>query len=587
MLFSDAVKVFEEIEKTTKRKVITDLLANLFSKAGDDLKSLVYLIQGKLAPDYEGIESGMSDKYILKAIADVSGKNVEEVTSMFHKIGDLGSLAESVLVSKASKIAEPVSLSVKEMHGKLMEIAKASGKGSTGERIRIYESVIVNSSPVEAKYATRILTGKLRLGASDMTILAALSLCFNYENGEEVENSFNLHPDLGYIADLLKNGEHDRIRDSTPELGVPIKVMLAERLPTIEGILEKMDGLPTAFEFKYDGIRCQLHKKSDTIWIYSRGTENQTEQFPDIKKNALESFKDYDCILDGEAVPMNPDTGEIYPFQAVSQRRGRKYNLDNAVHEIPLTVFLFDILYLNGRSLVNAPYPERRSILETIVRGATGFKLAERIVSSDPKEIEKFFDLSIESGCEGVVANNMSDKSVYRAGARGWLWIKMKRDYQSELADTLDLVVVGAFAGHGRRKGTYGALLMASYNREKDTFETVCKLGTGFTDDVLFSLPKRFADIVSKAKPANVDSIMVPDVWINPVQVLEVSGAEITLSPVHTAAIGAVSNVAGLAVRFPRFTGRFRDDKTPFDSTSTQEIVNMYNTQVKKTKASE
>ncbi len=587
MLFSDAVKVFEEIEKTTKRKVITDLLANLFSKAGDDLKSLVYLIQGKLAPDYEGIESGMSDKYILKAIADVSGKNVEEVTSMFHKIGDLGSLAESVLVSKASKIAEPVSLSVKEMHGKLMEIAKASGKGSTGERIRIYESVIVNSSPVEAKYATRILTGKLRLGASDMTILAALSLCFNYENGEEVENSFNLHPDLGYIADLLKNGEHDRIRDSTPELGVPIKVMLAERLPTIEGILEKMDGLPTAFEFKYDGIRCQLHKKSDTIWIYSRGTENQTEQFPDIKKNALESFKDYDCILDGEAVPMNPDTGEIYPFQAVSQRRGRKYNLDNAVHEIPLTVFLFDILYLNGRSLVNAPYPERRSILETIVRGATGFKLAERIVSSDPKEIEKFFDLSIESGCEGVVAKNMSDKSVYRAGARGWLWIKMKRDYQSELADTLDLVVVGAFAGHGRRKGTYGALLMASYNREKDTFETVCKLGTGFTDDVLFSLPKRFADIVSKAKPANVDSIMVPDVWINPVQVLEVSGAEITLSPVHTAAIGAVSNVAGLAVRFPRFTGRFRDDKTPFDSTSTQEIVNMYNTQVKKTKASE
>ena len=586
MLFSDAVKVFEEIEKTTKRKLITDLLSNLFSKAGDDLKSLVYLIQGTLAPDYEGIESGMSDKYILKAIAEVSGKSVEEVTSMFHKIGDLGSLAENVLVSNANKIVEPVSLSIREMHEKLLEIAKSSGKGSTGERIRIYESVIVNSTPVEAKYATRILTGKLRLGASDMTILAALSTCFNYQDSEEVENAFNLHPDLGYIADLLKIGDNERIRNSSPELGVPIKVMLAERLPTIDSILEKMDGLATAFEFKYDGIRCQLHKRSGTIWIYSRGTENQTEQFPDIKKNALESFKDHDCILDGEAVPMNPETGEIYPFQAVSQRRGRKYNLDNAVLEVPLTVFLFDILYLDGKSLVNIPYPERRSILESIVNDTPGFRLAERIVSSDAKEIEKFFDLSIESGCEGVVAKNMSDKSIYRAGARGWLWIKMKRDYQSELADTLDLVVVGAFAGHGRRKGTYGALLMASYNKEKDTFETVCKLGTGFTDDVLFSLPKRFAGVVSTGKPSNVDSIMVPDVWINPVQVLEVSGAEITLSPVHTAAIGAVSNVAGLAVRFPRFTGRFRDDKTAFDSTSTQEIVNMYNTQVKKTKTS-
>ena len=581
MNFLKIAEVFEQMTATTKRNELSTILAGLFRECGSDLRTVSYFVQGKLAPDFEGIETGMSDKLIIKGLSKVSGKSEKEIAEMFVKEGDLGSVAEAIAREKKQKGLFGSELTASYVYEVLRKLAASAGQGSIKARTDMYTDLVMNSSPLEAKYITRIITGKLRLGVSDSTILSSLTEAFyDRERFDDVEEAYNFYPDMGRIADLLRSGNYQEVLNTGPSLMVPCKVMLAERLPTVEDILEKMGGR-AAFEYKYDGMRVQIHKRNDTVRIFSRGTEETTSNFPDIVKAAKESFKGMDCILDGEAVPFNPETGELYPFQMVSQRRGRKYDLEKMEEEVPLAVFLFDVLHLNGETMVRKPYPERRKTLESIVREDDHFRLATSLVSDSPREISIFFEKAIEDGCEGVVAKNITHESVYRAGARGWLWIKMKRDYRAELSDSLDLVVIGAFNGHGRRKGTYGALLLACYNHDADTFESTCKLGTGFKDDVLFALPKKFESLVVKEKPARVDTSMVPDVWIYPQVVMEVVGAEITLSPVHSCAFGKIAPNAGLALRFPRFSGRWRDDKKTEDATTTTEVIEMYNNQKK------
>jgi DNA ligase-1 len=579
--FLRIAEVFEQMTSTTKRNELSTILAGLLKECGSDLRIVSYFVQGKLAPDFEGIETGMSDKLIIRGLSKVSGMTEKDVMELFVKEGDLGSVAESIARIKKQKGLFGSELTASYVYEVLRKIAGSAGEGSIKARTDMYTDLIMNSSPLEAKYITRIISGKLRLGVSDSTILSSLVEAFyDKEKFSEVEEAYNFYPDMGRIADLLRSGNYQELASTGPSLMVPCKVMLAERLPTVEDILEKMGGR-AAFEYKYDGMRVQIHKRKKIVRIFSRGTEETTTNFPDIVKAAGESFADVDCILDGEAVPFNPETGELYPFQVVSQRRGRKYNLEKMEEEIPLAVFLFDVLYLNEESLVKRSYPERRKILESIVKEDDHFRLATSLVSDNPEEINRFFEKAIEDGCEGVVAKNITEDSVYRAGARGWLWIKMKRDYQAELSDSLDLVVIGAFNGHGRRKGTYGALLLACYNHDTDAFESTCKLGTGFKDDVLFSLPNKFESLIVKEKPARVVSSMIPDSWIYPRVVMEVVGAEITISPVHSCAFGKISPNAGLALRFPRFSGRWREDKKPEDATSTIEIIEMYNNQKK------
>ncbi|BAB60403.1 DNA ligase [Thermoplasma volcanium GSS1] len=581
MKFSLVTDAFEKMSKTTKRTELTEILVELLKSADEDLQSLVYLIEGKLAPDYQGIETQMSDKLIIKALSIVSNIPEEAVSETYSKLGDIGSVAREIAAKKNMRSLVNEDLTVKYVHDTLMRMAKTSGSGSTKARIDAYVDLALSGTPADLMYITRIITGKLRIGVSDATILDAIILAFSDEKySEEIENAYNFHPDLGYIAVQLRLGNLESVINMGPTPMVPFKVMLAERLRSVDEIVQKMNG-KCAFEYKYDGMRTEIHIVDEKVRLFSRGNEETTGQFPDIVKSAKETFHVSSVILDGEAVPYNPETGELYPFQVISQRRGRKYDLDKVSNEIPITVFLFDIVYINGKDLSKTPYAERRRILEGLFKENDNFKLAKRIVSSDTGTITKFFNQAIEDGCEGLVAKSMADDSYYKAGARGWLWIKLKRDYQAQLWDTIDLTVVGAFMGHGRRSGTYGALLLATYNEKNDTFETVCKLGSGFTDDVLFSLPKRFAEFVSKEKPARVVSTIEPDVWIYPSIVMEIIGAEITISPVHTCAFGIIEKDAGLSIRFPRFTGKWRDDKKPEDSTTTQEIIEMYKEQKK------
>ncbi|MCL4314461.1 MAG: ATP-dependent DNA ligase [Candidatus Thermoplasmatota archaeon] len=570
------------MEATSKRLELTDMLSKLLSKAGEDTEMLVYLVQGKIAPDYEGIELGMSEKLIAKALVSITSMDEKEIARMMARSGDMGTVSQEVIAERVQSTLEKQDITVKRVFNALTEIAQTSGEGSVTKKLALYKDLVLNGTPVEAKYITRIITGKMRLGVSDATIITALVAAFSYEGDPaEIENAYNCHPDMGYIAGLLRKGLTDKIREASPQPLVPVKVMLAERLTSVDEILEKLGGTCAA-EYKYDGLRTQIHFDGKTVKIFSRGTEETTSNFPDIVRAFTETFHCKSCILDGESVPYNPETGELYPFQMVSQRRGRKYDLEGKLHEIPIVVFLFDILYLDGSSLLAVPYPERRKKLESLFTENDHFKPATRIVSSNAHEIMEFFERSISDGCEGIVAKSVGADSYYRAGARGWQWIKFKRDYQKELSDSLDLVVLGAFSGHGRRKGTYGALLMGVYDHRRDIFETVCKLGTGFTDDVLFNLPKILADYRSPNKPNNVNSILEPDVWFYPSIVLEVRGAEITVSPVHTCAFSSVVSGSGLSLRFPRFTGNFRKDKKGDQCTTTEEVLSMFNNQKKK-----
>ena len=583
-MFSAVSEKFNQLSGTRKRLELTQILVDLLKEAGKDLRILTYLIQGKLGPDYLGIELGLADKLIITALSGISGKTEDEINNMFMKSGDLGSVAKEITAAKSQNSLFSHDLTVETVHSSLLKLASVKGEGSVKNKIRIFQDLLLNGTPDDAQYITRIATGKLRLGVSDATILDALVNAFSTaDRSAEIDEAYNFHPDIGYVADLLSSGRESELINVGPEPMVPAKVMLAERLPDIPQILQKMGG-KAAFEYKYDGMRTQIHYYGGQVKIFSRGTEETTSNFPDIARNFKSTFSVESCILDGEAVPYNPETGELYPFQVVSQRRGRKYDLDRLEADVPLVVFLFDVIYLNGEPLHRKPYLERRRILEGLFTPNDSFRTATQIVSDNPEEVQKFFDESINSGCEGVVAKNVSEQSIYRAGARGWLWIKLKRDYQSEFEDSLDLTVIGAFGGHGRRKGTYGALLMATYNKVTDVFESICKLGTGFTDDVLFALPAKFKDHIVPDKPARVESLLQPDVWIEPYFVMEIIGSEITVSPVHSCAFGEIEKGAGLAIRFPRFTGKWREDKKPEDSTSTQEILQMFHDQKKRIK---
>jgi DNA ligase-1 len=334
-----------------------------------------------------------------------------------------------------------------------------------------------------------------------------------------------------------------------------------------------------ALEYKYDGLRCQAHIAKDSIQLFSRELENITGQFPEIVEGLRSAIKAKETIVEGEAVPVDANTGEFLPFQEVSRRRGRKTDVDRMAQEFPVTLFTFDCLLREGEDLTTQTYVERRQALDGVLKENDRIRRATYKVTPEVRIAEAFFDEALQAGCEGLMAKALA--STYEAGARGFQWIKFKKEYSTELSDTIDLVAVGAFAGRGKRAGTYGALLMAAYDDQADVFRTTCKLGTGFDDETLFGLKDRFKAVAIPHRHARVDSQLTPDVWFEPRFVLEVKGAEITVSPVHTCARDAIRKGAGLAVRFPRFTGRWRDDKKPEDATTQKELLEMYRGQLK------
>src|SRR5215207_3113641 len=381
---------------------------------------------------------------------------------------------------------------------------------------------------------------------------------------------------LDQVAATLVHGGLAEVEAMRVRPGNPVRPMLAQRMSDAAELLGRLGGSCGA-EYKYDGVRLQAHRTADgRIELFTRRLERVAGQFPDVVELLDGGVGPREVILEGEVVAADPVSGELRPFQEVMHRR-RKHGITEAIDEWPVSLYCFDLLYADGEDLTRLPYPQRRARLEGAVTPAPRLHLATAAQLHDPDALERFFEQAITDGGEGLLCKSLSPDAGYQAGARGWLWIKLKRDYRTELSDTLDLVVVGALAGRGRRRGVYGALLLAAYDAEADLFRTLCKCGTGFSDAELATLPERLAPLARPGgQPARVDTRMVPDVWFEPAVVVEVLGAELTLSPTHTAAWGVLKEDAGLALRFPRFTGRWRDDKSPEDATTVREILDLY-----------
>ena len=583
MQFSILTEIFEAIEATTKRLEMTDLLVDLLRKTPkEEIDRVVYLTTGELHPAYLGIELGVAVKLAMRSISIVSGKDEEKIESSYKQTGDLGETVEQLLREKSQTTLAKEPLTLERVYTTLDRIAQASGTGSQEEKIRLLANLLSDSTPKEAKHITRMVLGRLRLGVGDMTLLDALAVAYagRKEEREQIERAYNLTSDIGYVAKILAAGGREAINNVKVTFGRPIKPQMAERLKTLEEILEKMGGECVA-QYKYDGLRIQSQISPKEVILFSRRQENVTDQFPDIVQALKESVTTDEVILDGEAVPTDPNTGELMPFQVISQRRGRKYDIEQMAREVPVALCLFDILYKDGEDLTLRPYLERRRILTETIHSTDRIRIAEDIISNDPKEIEAFFSKAIQEGTEGLICKSTAPDSVYEAGHRGWKWIKWKRSYRSEMTDTVDLVAIGAYAGRGRRAGTYGALLMAAYDPNKDQFFSVTKLGSGFNDRDLAHLPKIFEPYLVPNRHPRVDSIMDADFWFVPAKVFEVIGDEITLSPIHTCAFGAIREGSGLAIRFPRLI-KSREDRAPEDATTVEEIVQIYNLQLKK-----
>jgi DNA ligase-1 len=581
--YSVIADAYEKIESTSKRLEMTDLLVDFLKITPKELIGKVaYLTQGRICPDFLGIEIGVAEKSAVKAVARASGRREAEIEEDLKKTGDIGGTAEKFLANKRQVTFFQQPLTVERVYETLDKMARTSGSGAVDLKLSLLAGLLAAATPKEAKYILRTVTGNLRLGIADMTVLDALAIAYGggKETRELVERAYNISSDLGRVAETIAEKGLEGIKEFRVSIDEPIRPMLAERLSSPEEILEKLGGKCVA-EYKYDGERIQAHKSGENITLYSRRLENISSQYPDAVKLFRKYVRAREAILECECVAVDVDTGEMRPFQELMHRR-RKYEIEKAVEDYPVSLFFFEALYVDGRDLTLEPYPIRRKMLQKVVEESDRTRVANYVTTDSASELEKFFLKAIEEGCEGLVCKSIAEDSVYQAGARGWLWIKYKRDYKSEMTDTVDLVIAGAFHGRGKRAGGYGALLLAAYNPENDVFETVTKCGTGFTDDDLTKLPEMLRKHEVPHRHPRVNSTLEADVWFEPALVMEILGAEVTLSPIHTCAMDSVRKGSGLAIRFPRFTGNYRADKAPEDATTSEEILEMYRNQLKK-----
>jgi DNA ligase 1 len=584
--FSILVDTFEKMGQTSSRLALTDHLVSLLRKTPVDLVDrVVYLIQGKLYPDYEGVELGLAEKLAIRAISLATGVDSNTIEEVYHKTGDLGDAAAEITNSKSQITLLAEKITVERVYLTLDKIAKSSGKGSQDNKLRLVSSLLSDASARESRYIMKFIMGTLRLGIGDYTVMDGLALAFTGDrsNRQLLEIAYNVSSDLGAVARLLATESLEAVRSLKITLYKPVRPMLAERVSTPDEAMERMKSKSAGAEYKLDGERIQVHKGKERVDLFSRRLEKITHHYPDVGQYIQKSIKTNEIILEGEVVAINPQTDEFLPFQELMHRR-RKYGIEEAMVAYPVVINLFDILYLNGEDKTSLSYLQRRRLIEKITKGLKNEKvrLVPNCIVKKASDIEKFMASAIEHGCEGLMIKQLA--SSYRAGARGFAWVKLKREYRSDLADTLDLVIVGALYGRGRRVGKYGALLLAAYDRSADLFRSVCKVGTGFTDLHLEELYESLEESRIPRTHARVNTGMQMDVWFEPKIVIEVSASEITLSPSHTAGMNSIREKYGLALRFPKFTGKVRVDKKPEDSTSVKELVSMYKRQMRSIK---
>ena len=571
-------EAYRDLEQASGRLMLIDRLSALLAETPQELLPTVcYLCQGLIAPEFAGVDLGLAEKLALRAVATATGVEPETVVAELREAGDLGQAAEQLLAATAQD--RKPRLQVAAVVDSLHEIASAEGPGSQGRKLDLLAGLLASATPLEARYLLRLVTGNLRLGIGTPTILDALAQVYagSRKDRPVLERAYNICCDLGLVAETLASGGLAAVEELRVRPGNPVRVMLAQRLSDAGEILARLGGQCTA-EYKYDGMRLQAHRTADgEIELFTRRQERVSSQFPDVVELLQTGLGPREAILEGEVVAYDAAAGELRPFQEVMFRR-RKHGIAEAARDVPVGLFCFELLYADGEDFTELPYLDRRARLADAVTLSDRLRLTTALDVETETALEAAFEQAVADGSEGLVCKSIGPNAIYQAGARGWLWIKLKRDYRTELADTVDLVVVGAYAGRGRRRGTYGAVLLAAYDPETELYQTVGKCGTGFSDAELAALPARMAGHIRTERPARVDSHVPADVWFEPSQVIEVLSAELTVSPNHTAGWGQLKEDAGLSMRFPRFTGRWRDDKEPQDATTSQQLVELYRT---------
>ena len=580
MKFAEIAEFFERMEVTSKRLELTEILVELLKNTPINVISKVtYLIQGKLRPNFEGVELGIAERLAMKAISKSAGVSMKKIEDSYKVGGDLGVTAANILKQKTQTTFSAESITLERVYDTLFKIAKLEGKGSQDMKIKYISSLLNDATTNESKFILKILLGTLRLGIAENTLMDALAIAFTGEKSNRVliENAYNVSSDLGYVSEVVAKQGINGIKKFEIAIFNPIRPMLADRVKSEEDAIKKFQD-EFAAEYKLDGERAQIHKKGNEIIIFSRSLEKITQYYPDIVEKIPNLLICDECILEAEVVAINEDTGNFLPFQELMHRR-RKYKLEKAVSDYPITVNFFDILFLNGKKIIDLPYLERRNSLLKIVKDDKFVKVIPMSIIKNEGDVLEILENSINSGCEGLMLKML--QSPYRAGMRGSNWLKLKREYQNELGDSLDLIVIGAFFGKGRRTGRYGTLLLASYNSENDTFPSICKVGTGFTDESLDQLYQILSPNVTIKKNSKIESDMNADVWFEPSLVIEIVASEITLSPIHKTGFNILRKESGLALRFPKFTGKIRSEKNVEDASTDEEVIALYKSQKK------
>ncbi|EGC40059.1 hypothetical protein DICPUDRAFT_25751, partial [Dictyostelium purpureum] len=610
-------KTFETIESYSSRLVIIEHLTNLFRSimllSPKDLVMTIYLSINKIGPSYEAKELGIGDHILIKSVAESTGRTVDAIKQELVEVGDLGIIAQNARMTQPLMFSPPP-LTIASVFKTFQQIADTSGTGTGSQKKKMdqIKKLLIACKDCESLYIIRSLQGKLRIGLAERSVLMALAKAVlvtppstefppkvidirknmrpeefeeKYSNTvAKVTRAYSQLPNYDLFVPHLceKDGIDNILKTCSLNVGIPVKPMLAQPTTGITQMLDRFTDMEFTCEFKYDGERAQIHYLEDgSVHIYTRNLEDYTGKYPDIAANVKKfigpNVKSF--ILDCEAVAFDKATKKILSFQVLSTRARKSVQLDQI--KVPVCVFAFDLLFLNGKNLINEPFYKRREVMvENFVPSDGVFSFAKYANISDVNDIQSYLEEAVEGNCEGLMVKTLKEKSIYEPSRRSYNWLKIKKDYMQGMTDSLDLVPIGAWYGKGKRTGTYGAYLLACYDEDNEEFQTLCKIGTGFSDKDLSSFTEQLKPHVIN-QPRNMfrisDSIK-PDVWLSPSQVWEVLAADLSISPVHTAAYGNLESNKGIALRFPRFI-RTREDKSPEDATSSEQVVLMYQNQ--------
>ncbi len=608
MDFNQVVDFYERIAQTQKRLEIINILAELFeecyeSQNYDELQKIIYLSQGQLVSELnEWPKFGVAEKMVIQALVKYMGIPAKKIKDLINKQGDVGKTVEIFLEKRGSKkisysmdaftskaTTSKKKLEINHLYSELKKLAHISGAGSQETKINIITGLFRLCKPPTAKYVVNIILSTLRIGIATKTIMDSLvqAVTGTKANRPILERAYNLHPDLGKLAIILAKEGLEGLAKISVEIGIPIKMMLASRIQYPQ-IQQKLGGGSFIAEYKYDGERVQIHKKGDHVELYSRQLSNISNQYPDVIQTVRKYVRAENAIFEGEVVAMDPFYEKMLPFQVLSTRR-RKYDIHKMIKEVPVCLFCFDILYaskwqsensdaaLTDGLLIDLPQSTRRRHLEALFKPQDALRFSTMKEIHNTEEMVKFFEEARNKGAEGIMNKKIGEDAVYQAGNRGFIWIKLKGLEGAKMLDTIDVVIIGASWGKGRRKGVLSPLFGAVYNQQSQKFEFLTRIGSGFTDEVLIQLTEELKEDQLTQKPSNVICSDIPDVWLTPKLIIEIMGDELTIS--NKADAGATpSNPQGYGLRFPVFQRR-RTDKSSIQITTTEEIRNFYEMQ--------